>query len=67
MVTGVGSGNNIFVNIYVKSVNNLSYLEQNHSKKNKKQFYMEFIRMFFKRFNQFRIILIEKAFKSFEN
>ena len=33
MVTGVGSGNNIFVNIYVKSVNNLSYLEQNHSKK----------------------------------
>ena len=29
-VTGVGSGNNIFVNIYVKSVNNLSYLEQNH-------------------------------------
>ena len=32
-VTGVGSGNNIFVNIYVKSVNNLSYLEHNHTKK----------------------------------
>ena len=38
MVTGVGSGNNIFVNIYVKSVNNLSYLEQNHSKKTRNSF-----------------------------
>ena len=38
-------------------------MEQNHIKEQETLSYIEFIRMFFKSFNKFRIIIIEKMFK----